>query len=79
MILLVTKTDPDAGHHGFTLFLVPMDRPGWGREQKLRKMGMHRLGHRAAVLRRRVGGRLGGAGHVGKGFEHIMWSCRPSG
>ncbi|HXS45755.1 MAG TPA: acyl-CoA dehydrogenase family protein, partial [Solirubrobacteraceae bacterium] len=27
-IVLVTKTDPDAGYDGFTLFLVPMDAPG---------------------------------------------------
>ena len=41
MIVLVTKTDPDAGYDGFTLFLVPMDTPGVIREQKLQKMGMH--------------------------------------
>src|SRR5918997_6324486 len=41
MIVLVTKTDPDAGHEGFTLFLVPMDAPGVVREKKLRKLGMH--------------------------------------
>ena len=39
--MLVTKTDPDAGYDGFTLFLVPMDAPGVIREQKLEKMGMH--------------------------------------
>ncbi len=27
VIVLVTKTDPDAGYDGFTLFLVPMDAP----------------------------------------------------
>ena len=27
-IVLVTKTDPEAGYDGFTLFLVPMDLPG---------------------------------------------------
>ena len=41
MIVLVTKTDPEAGYEGFTLFLVPMDSPGVVREQKLEKMGMH--------------------------------------
>src|SRR5687767_4170558 len=39
VIVLVTKTDPDAGYDGFTLFLVPMDLPGVIREQKLQKMG----------------------------------------
>jgi alkylation response protein AidB-like acyl-CoA dehydrogenase len=76
MIVLVTKTDPDAGHHGFTLFLVPMDTPGVLREQKLRKMGMHASDTAllsfadvwvddSAVL-----------GTVGKGFEHIMWELQ---
>ena len=27
-IVLVTKTDPDAGYDGFTLFLIGMDTPG---------------------------------------------------
>src|ERR671926_924448 len=41
VIVLVTKTDPDAGYDGFTLFLVPMDAPGVVREKRLRKLGMH--------------------------------------
>ena len=41
VIVLVTKTDPDAGYDGFTLFLVPMDSPGVIREKKLEKLGMH--------------------------------------
>ena len=40
-IVLVTKTDPDAGYDGFTLFIVDMDAPGVIREEKLRKLGMH--------------------------------------
>ena len=34
-IVLATKTDPDAGYDGFSLFLVPMDAPGGIREQRL--------------------------------------------
>jgi alkylation response protein AidB-like acyl-CoA dehydrogenase len=41
VIVLVTKTDPDAGYDGFSLFLVPMDLPGVIREKKLVKLGMH--------------------------------------
>src|SRR3954468_11543166 len=41
VIVLVTKTDPEAGYDGFTLFLVPMDAPGVIREKKLEKLGMH--------------------------------------
>src|ERR671928_2247410 len=39
-IVLVTKTEPDAGYDGFTLFLVPMETPGVVREKKLEKLGM---------------------------------------
>ena len=39
--MLVTKTDPDAGYDGFTLFLVDMDLPGVIREKRLEKLGMH--------------------------------------
>ncbi|MEA2428026.1 MAG: hypothetical protein QOF37_1654, partial [Thermoleophilaceae bacterium] len=40
-IVLVTKTDPEAGYDGFTLFIVDMDLPGVIREKKLEKLGMH--------------------------------------
>src|SRR6202049_2453640 len=38
VIVLVTKTDPEAGYDGFSLFLVPMDAPWGSREKKRRKM-----------------------------------------
>src|ERR687885_803998 len=75
-IVLVTKTDPDAGYDGFTLFLVDMDAPGVIREKKLQKLGMHasdtallafqdvRVPHDAVL------------GQVGKGFYHIMWELQ---
>jgi alkylation response protein AidB-like acyl-CoA dehydrogenase len=75
-IVLVVKTDPDAGHDGFTLFLVDMDLPGVIREKRLEKLGMHasdtallafqdvRVPHDAVL------------GHEGKGFHHIMWELQ---
>src|ERR671927_1435648 len=72
-IVLVTKTDPDAGYDGFTLFIVDMDAPGVIREEKLQKLGMHasdtallafqdvRVPHTAVL------------GQIGKGFYNIMW------
>jgi alkylation response protein AidB-like acyl-CoA dehydrogenase len=75
-IVLVTKTDPDAGYDGFTLFLVDMDLPGVTREKRLEKLGMHasdtallafddvRVPHEAVL------------GEVGKGFYHIMWELQ---
>ena len=76
VIVLVTKTDPDAGYEGFSLFLVPMDSPGVIREKKLEKLGMHasdtallafqdvRVPHSAML------------GQEGKGFFHIMWELQ---
>jgi alkylation response protein AidB-like acyl-CoA dehydrogenase len=75
-IVLVTRTDKDAGYDGFTLFLVDMDTPGVIREEKLRKLGMHasdtallafqdvRVPHDAVL------------GEIGKGFYHIMWELQ---
>src|ERR1700755_496115 len=40
-IVLVAKTDPDAGHDGISLFIVDMDLPGVVREKKLEELGMH--------------------------------------
>ena len=53
-IVLVTKTDPDAGYDGFTLFIVDMNAEGVIREKKLEKLGMHASRHRAARLQRRA-------------------------
>ncbi|HEY1967579.1 MAG TPA: acyl-CoA dehydrogenase family protein [Pseudonocardia sp.] len=76
MIVLVTKTDPDAGHHGFTLFLVPMDTPGVEREQKLRKMGMHASDTALLSFQDVWLDDSAVLGTVGKGFEHIMWELQ---
>jgi alkylation response protein AidB-like acyl-CoA dehydrogenase len=75
-IVLVTKTDPDVGYDGFSLFIVDMDTPGVIREKKLEKLGMHasdtallafqdvRVPHDAML------------GKEGKGFYHIMWELQ---
>jgi alkylation response protein AidB-like acyl-CoA dehydrogenase len=76
MIVLVTKTDPEAGYEGFTLFLVPMDSPGVVREQKLEKMGMH-ASDTALLAFQDVRVPDGSVlGQVGKGFFHIMWELQ---
>ena len=49
-IVLVTKTDPDAGYDGFTLFLVDMDSPGRDPREEAREARHARLRHRAARL-----------------------------
>ena len=40
-IVLVAKTDPDAGYNGTTLFIVDTDTPGFIVERKLEKLGLH--------------------------------------
>ena len=75
-IVLVTKTDPDAGYDGFTLFIVDMDAPGVIREERLRKLGMH-ASDTALLAFQDVRVPDGAVlGEVGKGFYHIMWELQ---
>ena len=76
MIVLVTKTDPDAGYAGFTLFCVPMDTPGVIREQKLEKMGMHASDTALLAFQDVRVPASAVLGEVGKGFQQIMWELQ---
>jgi alkylation response protein AidB-like acyl-CoA dehydrogenase len=76
VIVLVTKTDPDAGYDGFTLFLVPMDAPGVIREQKLQKMGMHASDTALLAFQDVRVPESAVLGEVGRGFYHIMWELQ---
>jgi alkylation response protein AidB-like acyl-CoA dehydrogenase len=76
VIVLVTKTDPDAGYDGFTLFLVPMDSPGVIREQKLQKMGMHASDTALLAFQDVRVPESAVLGQVGRGFYHIMWELQ---
>jgi alkylation response protein AidB-like acyl-CoA dehydrogenase len=76
VIVLVTKTDPDAGYDGFTLFLVPMDAPGVIREQRLKKMGMHASDTALLAFQDVRVPDTAVLGQVGKGFYHIMWELQ---
>jgi alkylation response protein AidB-like acyl-CoA dehydrogenase len=75
-IVLVTKTDPAAGHDGFTLFLVPMDLPGVVREQRLEKLGMHASDTALLAFQDVRVPASAVLGEVGKGFYHIMWELQ---
>jgi alkylation response protein AidB-like acyl-CoA dehydrogenase len=76
VILLVTKTDPDAGYDGFTLFLVPMDAPGVIREKRLEKLGMHASDTALLAFQDVRVPASAALGQVGKGFYHIMWELQ---
>jgi alkylation response protein AidB-like acyl-CoA dehydrogenase len=75
-IVLVTKTDPAAGHDGFTLFLVPMDLPGVVREQRLEKLGMHASDTALLAFQDVRVPASAVLGQIGKGFYHIMWELQ---
>jgi citronellyl-CoA dehydrogenase len=75
-IVLVTKTDPDAGYDGFTLFLVDMDLPGVIREKKLEKLGMHASDTALLAFQDVRVPAEAVLGEEGKGFYHIMWELQ---
>jgi citronellyl-CoA dehydrogenase len=75
-IVLVTKTDPDAGYDGFTLFLVDMDLPGVVREKKLEKLGMHASDTALLAFNDVRVPDDAVLGEIGKGFYHIMWELQ---
>ena len=76
VIVLVTKTDADAGYDGFTLFLVPMDAPGVIREKRLEKLGMHASDTALLAFQDVRVPATAVLGEVGKGFYHIMWELQ---
>jgi alkylation response protein AidB-like acyl-CoA dehydrogenase len=41
LVVVVCRTDPEAGHKGFTLLVVERDMAGFSRGRKLDKMGLH--------------------------------------
>src|SRR5215472_13558064 len=41
IVIVVARTDPDAGHRGISLLVVERDMPGFSRGRNLDKLGMH--------------------------------------
>jgi alkylation response protein AidB-like acyl-CoA dehydrogenase len=76
LIVLVTKTNPDAGYGGLTLFLVPMDLPGVIREKRLEKLGMHASDTALLAFQDVRVPASAVLGEIGKGFYHIMWELQ---
>jgi alkylation response protein AidB-like acyl-CoA dehydrogenase len=75
-IVLVTRTDHDAGYDGFSLFVVPKDTPGFHVSRKLEKLGMHSSDTAELTfddVRVPVENLVG---EEGKGFYHIMWELQ---
>src|SRR5438477_5545605 len=76
VIVLVTKTDPEAGHGGLTLFLIPMDLPGVIREERLRKLGMHASDTALLAFQDVRVPASAVLGEIGRGFYHISWELQ---
>jgi alkylation response protein AidB-like acyl-CoA dehydrogenase len=76
VIVLVTKTDAEAGYDGFTLFLVCMDAPGVIREKRLEKLGMHASDTALLAFQDVRVPASAVLGQLGKGFYHIMWELQ---
>jgi citronellyl-CoA dehydrogenase len=75
-ILMVAKTDPDAGHSGITLFLVDTDTPGFRVSRQLEKMGMHASDTAELAFEEMRVPADAVLGEVGKGFYHISWELQ---
>ena len=81
-ILLVTKTDPDAGHDGVTLFIVDLkdddgnNVPGFTVTRTLEKMGMHASDTAELSFEDVRVPAENILGQEGKGFYHISWELQ---
>jgi alkylation response protein AidB-like acyl-CoA dehydrogenase len=73
---LVVRTDKPSGYHGFSLFLVDTDTPGWHVTKRLDKLGMHSSDTAEIAIEdvRVPGDAL--LGEEGKGFYQIMWELQ---
>jgi len=75
-IVVMVRTDFDAGHDGFTTFIVPGDTPGLERSKPFEKLGMHATDTATLTF---DGVRVPDSavlGEVGKGFRQIMWELQ---
>jgi acyl-CoA dehydrogenase len=74
--LVVAKNDTEAGHRGFSLFIVPRDAPGFQVTRTLRKLGMHSSDTAELLFddcRVPVDHRLG---EEGEGWTELMWELQ---
>ena len=74
--VLVTRTDRQAGHEGFSLFLVDRDAPGFDVSRTLDKLGMRSSDTAELVLDEVRVPREALLGPEGRGFVEIMWELQ---
>jgi citronellyl-CoA dehydrogenase len=73
---LVARTDKPSGYHGFSLFLVPTNTPGWQVARRLDKLGMHSSDTAEIVIEDMRLPDEALLGEEGKGFYQIMWELQ---
>ncbi|MCW2831455.1 MAG: carC 7 [Aeromicrobium sp.] len=72
LVVVVTRTDPEAGHKGFTLLVVERDMPGFTRGRNLDKMGLHAQDTAELSFEDVFVPDANVLGEVGRGFYHLM-------
>jgi citronellyl-CoA dehydrogenase len=73
---LVARTDKPSGYHGFSLFLVPTNTPGWQVTRRLDKLGMHSSDTAEILMEDMRLPEDALLGEEGKGFYQIMWELQ---
>jgi citronellyl-CoA dehydrogenase len=74
--LVVTKTDREAGHGGFSLFVVEKDSPGFQVTRTLRKLGMHSSDTAELLFEDCRVPAANMIGAEGEGFANLMWELQ---
>ncbi|MDT5208153.1 MAG: hypothetical protein QOF67_568 [Mycobacterium sp.] len=72
LVVVVTRTDPEAGHKGFTLLVVESDMAGFTRGRKLDKMGLHSQDTAELHFENVRVPAANVLGQKGRGFYHLM-------
>ena len=72
LVVVVVRSDPDAGHKGFTLLVVERDMAGFTRGRKLDKMGLHAQDTSELNFENVRVPSANVLGQEGRGFYHLM-------